>query len=166
MYINRLPCCYCFCLCAAPDIADISRIFFEVIRSELNANQMPEFVIHEKPCSAHTSTGDVKSNSNCEQDSNQSKSKCAIKHIQNTIKTNNNFSVDFSDQQDDLSMFSVEESDNKDVYPDIDSPMDVFNTDALQQRTRENNCNYDWADDIDVLNVLHSVNDWPVTLQV
>lgn len=58
----------------APDIADISRIFFEVIRSELNANQMPEFVLHEKPCSAHTNTGDMKSMSASEQDSNQSKS--------------------------------------------------------------------------------------------
>lgn len=64
-------------------------------------------------------------------------------------------------------MFSVEESDNKDVYPDVENAMDCFNTgDPLQQRARENNCNYDWTDDIDVLNVLHSVNDWPVTLQV
>lgn len=39
---------------SGPDIADISRIFFEVIRSELNANQMPEFVIHQKPCAAHS----------------------------------------------------------------------------------------------------------------
>lgn len=63
-------------LCSAPDIADISRIFFEVIRSELNANQMPEFVIHEKPCSAHTNPADSKSDFNCEQpDSIQSKSK-------------------------------------------------------------------------------------------
>lgn len=76
-----------------------------------------------------------------------------------------NISTDFGDQQDDLSMFSVEESDTKDVYPDIDSSMDVFNTEALQQRARENNCNYDW-DDIDVMNVLQSVSDWPVTLQV
>lgn len=58
----------------APDIADISRIFFEVIRSELNVNQMPEFVIHENTCSTHTNTTDTKSNPNCEQDSNQSKS--------------------------------------------------------------------------------------------
>lgn len=65
-------------------------------------------------------------------------------------------------------MFSVEEGDTKDVYPDVENALDCFNTgDALQQRNRgENNCNYDWADDIDVLNVLHSVNDWPVTLQV
>lgn len=76
------------------------------------------------------------------------------------------FCSDFGDQPDDLSMFSVEEGDNKDAYLDIDTPTDVFNADALQQRTRESNCNYDWADDIDVLNVLHSVNDWPVTLQV
>lgn len=34
---------------------------------------MPEFVIHEKPCSAHANAGDTKPNSNCEQDSNQSK---------------------------------------------------------------------------------------------
>lgn len=84
---------------------------------------------------------------------------CSLFLLSNEIK-------DFGDQPDDLSMFSVEEGDNKDVYPDIESSMDVFNTDALQQRSRENNCNYDWADDIDVLNVLHSVNDWPVTLQV
>lgn len=64
-------------------------------------------------------------------------------------------------------MFSVEEGDHKDVYPDVENALDCFNSaDALQQRARENNCNYDWADDIDVLNVLHSVNDWPVTLQV
>lgn len=78
------------------------------------------------------------------------------------------FQLDLGDQQDDLSMFSVEEGDAKDVYPDVENALDCFNTgDALQQRNRgENNCNYDWADDIDVLNVLHSVNDWPVTLQV
>lgn len=64
-------------------------------------------------------------------------------------------------------MFSVEETDSKDVYSDVENALDCFNTgDALQQRSRENNCNYEWADDIDVLNVLHSVNDWPVTLQV
>lgn len=34
---------------------------------------MPEFVIHDKPCSAHTS--DAKSNTNCEPDPNQPKSK-------------------------------------------------------------------------------------------
>ena len=82
------------------------------------------------------------------------------------------FQLDLGDQQDDLSMFSVEEAlsvdDTKDVYPDVESALDCFNTgDALQQRNRgDNNCSYDWADDIDVLNVLHSVNDWPVTLQV
>lgn len=76
--------------------------------------------------------------------------------------------LDLGDQPDDLSMFSVEEGDTKDVYPDVENALDCFNTgDALQQRSRgESNCNYDWADDIDVLNVLHSVNDWPVTLQV
>lgn len=74
------------------------------------------------------------------------------------------FYLGFGDQHDDhLSMFSVDGGDGKDVYPD----MDAFSTnEALQQRARENNCNYEWADDIDVLNVLHSVNDWPVTLQV
>lgn len=67
---------YIFCIIhIAPDIADISRIFFEVIRSELNANQMPEFVIHEKPCLAHAaSVVDTKTSSNLDQDSNQSKS--------------------------------------------------------------------------------------------
>lgn len=70
-----------------------------------------------------------------------------------------------SDQPDDLSMFSVEENDSKDVYPDVENALDCFNAaDALQQRARDNS--YDWADDIDVLNVLHSVNEWPVTLQV
>lgn len=31
---------------------------------------------------------------------------------------------------------------------------------------REPICNYKWADDIDVINVLHGVSDWPVALQV
>lgn len=63
-------------------------------------------------------------------------------------------------------MFSVEEGDGKDVYPDMENALDGFNaSDALQQRAREN-CSYEWADDIDVLNVLHSVNDWPVILEV
>lgn len=60
----------------APDIADISRIFFKVIRSELNANQMPEFVIHEKACAAHTTNEQKQTqmDTNFELDSNQSKS--------------------------------------------------------------------------------------------
>lgn len=92
------------------------------------------------------------------------------RNFQNSLSSNAftiSFELVLSDQQDDLSMFSVEEGDTKDVYPDVENALDCFNTgDALQQRNRgENNCNYDWADDIDVLNVLHSVNDWPV-LQV
>lgn len=75
--------------------------------------------------------------------------------------------IDFDVHPDDLSMFAVGDGDNKDVYPDIENALDCFNAaDALQQRVRENNCNYEWADDLDVLNVLHSVNEWPVTLQV
>lgn len=72
--------------------------------------------------------------------------------------------TDFSDPHDDLSMFSVDESDTKDGFPDLENPLDCFLTGA--QRARDANCGDDWADDIDVLNVLHSVNDWPVTLQV
>lgn len=140
---------------------------------------MPEFVIHEKPCLAHAaSVVDTKSNSNLDQDSNQSKSMQHLNEIHNLqfpwIPKINNvlflpiLQLDLGDQPDDLSMFSVEEGDTKDVYPDVENALDCFNTgDALQQRNRgESNCNYDWADDIDVLNVLHSVNDWPVTLQV
>lgn len=39
---------------ALPDhnIEDISRIFCEVIRSELNANPPPEFILHQKPCNS------------------------------------------------------------------------------------------------------------------
>lgn len=87
--------------------------------------------------------------------------------LSNLISSEFCFKTGFGDQQEDLSLFSVEESDNKDAYVDIESSMDVFNTDAMQQRTRENNCNYDWPDEMDVLNVLRSVNNWPVTtLQV
>lgn len=74
----------------------------------------------------------------------------------------------FVDQHDDhLSMFSVEEADGKNIYPDIENALKGFSSgDASQQRTREANSNYEWADDIDVLNILHNVNDWPATLQV
>lgn len=65
---------------SGPDIADISRIFFEVIRSELNANQMPEIVIRQKPCAAHTNASGTDaeitpSESDFEHDPNPSKRK-------------------------------------------------------------------------------------------
>lgn len=67
-----------------------------------------------------------------------------------------------SQQGEHLSMFTVEETDAKNAYPDIENSLEAFGSADGQQRTREANCNYEWADDIDVLNVLHSVNDWPV----
>lgn len=42
---------------SGPDIADISRIFCEVIRSELNANTMHEFVINQKTCNQNSNNG-------------------------------------------------------------------------------------------------------------
>lgn len=77
-------------LTLGPDIADISRIFFEVIRSELNANQIPEFVIQQKTCTGHetvdgeTDVDALANESDFEQDSNQSKRKF---HINLFIKT-------------------------------------------------------------------------------
>lgn len=45
-----------------------------MIRSELNANQIPDFVIHEKPCTAHTDVKQIQIDPNCEQDPSQIKS--------------------------------------------------------------------------------------------
>lgn len=62
-------------------------------------------------------------------------------------------------------MFSVEEPDAKNVYTEIENSLKGFaNADLTQQRGRSD-CNYEWADDIDVLNVLHGANDWPVSLR-
>lgn len=75
-------------------------------------------------------------------------------------------------ENDHLSMFSMEENveDNMEecsIYPDIDSSLENFQTgDNTQDSSREPICNYEWADDIDVINVLHGVSEWPVTLQV
>lgn len=47
-------------MCIGPDLADISRLFCEVIRSEFNAaNPASDFVIHQKPCNQSTLTGNT-----------------------------------------------------------------------------------------------------------
>lgn len=73
---------------------------------------------------------------------------------------------------DHLSMFSVSEENLDEnmeecaMYPDIESPMENFQSGENVQDNREPVCNLEWADDIDVINVLHGVSEWPVTLQV
>lgn len=68
-----------------------------------------------------------------------------------------------------LNMFSVDEGvddtmEECAIYPDVES-MESFQTgDTAPDGSREPICNLEWADDIDVINVLHG--EWPVTLQV
>lgn len=71
--------------------------------------------------------------------------------------------------EDHLHMFTVDDTDSEtiDMYPDLDESLENFNTDEVgSDGTREPICSYEWADDIDVINVLHGVSDWPVSLQV
>lgn len=74
-------------------------------------------------------------------------------------------------------MFTVEDVDEEHVdecsgvtglYPSLDESLDSFNTteDVESDCSRDQINNYEWADDIDVINVLHGVSDWPVALQV
>lgn len=65
--------------------------------------------------------------------------------------------------QHDLSMFSVEEPDAKNVYTEFENSLKGFASADLTQQRGRSDCNYEWADDIDVLNVLHGANDWPVS---
>lgn len=65
------------------------------------------------------------------------------------------------DNQNDLSMFPLEDADAKNVYAELENSLKNFNSgDASQQR------NYEWTEDLDVLNVLHSVNEWPVNFTI
>lgn len=50
------------------------------------------------------------------------------------------------------------------IYPDVESLENFQTGDNLPDGSREPICNLEWADDIDVINVLHG--EWPVTLQV
>lgn len=71
-----------------------------------------------------------------------------------------------------LGMFSVEENvaDNMEecrIYPDIDGSMENYQGgDNTTDSNSEQVGNLDWTDDIDVINVLHGVSEWPVGLQV
>lgn len=73
-------------------------------------------------------------------------------------------------------MFTVEDVDEEQVdecagvtglYP-LNESLESFNTteDIESDTSRDQINNYEWADDIDVINVLHGVSDWPVALQV
>lgn len=81
----------------------------------------------------------------------------------------------FSQHDDHLHMFTVEDVDEEQVeecsgglYPTLDESLDSFNTteDVESDCSRDQINNYEWADDIDVINVLHGVSDWPTALQV
>lgn len=68
-------------------------------------------------------------------------------------------------------MFTVEDTDSEVIecgmYPALEESLENFSTDDVESDgSREPICNYEWADDIDVINVLHGVSDWPVALQV
>lgn len=59
-------------------MADISHIFFELVRSELNANQMRNFAAQDKACATLPNINESKLtqiDDVCEPDSDQSKSK-------------------------------------------------------------------------------------------
>lgn len=79
----------------------------------------------------------------------------------------------FLSQHDDhLHMFTVEDAESEVIdecgmYPALEETLENFTTDDVESDgTREPICNYEWADDIDVINVLHGVSEWPVALQV
>lgn len=73
--------------------------------------------------------------------------------------------------EDHIHMFTVEDSQSESIedcvmYPALES-LENFNADDVgSDGSREQICNYEWADDIDVINVLHGVSEWPVALQV
>lgn len=60
-------------------MADISHIFFELVRSELNANQMRNFAAQDKTCATLPNINEsnklAQIDNVCEPDSDQSKSK-------------------------------------------------------------------------------------------
>lgn len=133
---------------------------------------MPEFVIHQKPCAAHTNASGndaetTPSESDFESESSPSKRKNDCPLIKNSLTDACILSSAGSAYagHHDLSMFSVEEPDAKTVYTEIENTLKGFSgADLVQQRGRAD-CNYEWADDIDVLNVLHGANDWPVSIR-
>lgn len=69
-------------------------------------------------------------------------------------------------------MFTVEDSQSESIeecgmYPALEESLENFNADDVgSDGSRDPICNYEWADDIDVINVLHGVSEWPVALQV
>lgn len=77
-----------------------------------------------------------------------------------------------SQHDDHLHMFTVadpeaEVIDECGMYPALEETLENFTTDDVESDgSREPICNYEWADDIDVINVLHGVSEWPVALQV
>lgn len=76
-----------------------------------------------------------------------------------------------SQHEDHLHMFTVDDSDSdtlEKMYPHLEESLRDFNPDELEDSddAQEPICNYEWADDIDVINVLHGVSEWPVALQV
>lgn len=76
-------------------------------------------------------------------------------------------------QHDDhLHMFTVDGTDNEvieecGIYTSsMDGSMDNSASDDFDGDGSREPCSYEWTDDIDVINVLHGVPDWPVSLQV
>lgn len=132
---------------------------------------MPEIVIRQKPCAAHTNASGTDaeitpSESDFEHDPNPSKRKLPsfiLCRIGDLTLFRSRYAGSAYTAHHDLSMFSVEEPDAKNVYTEIENSLKGFaGADLTQQRGRSD-CNYEWADDIDVLNVLHGANDWPVS---
>lgn len=133
---------------------------------------MPEFVIHQKACAAHTNASGTDAEltppeSDFEHDSKPSKRKSISIPVHffdelHSLSFLTHAGSAYAAHHD-LSMFSVEEPDAKNMYTEIENSLKGFaNADLTQQRGRSD-CNYEWADDIDVLNVLHGANDWPVS---
>ncbi|KAJ6639711.1 Ankyrin repeat and KH domain-containing protein mask, partial [Pseudolycoriella hygida] len=129
------------------NIEDISRIFCEVIRSELNANPPSEFILHQKPC-----------NSTLQQQFSlqQQEKQCPGSFMSPT--------------EDHIHMFTVEDPQSESIeecgmYPAMEESLGTFNADDVGADGSREQINYEWTDDIDVINVLHGVSDWPVALQ-
>lgn len=176
----------CFFLCIDPDMADISRIFCEVIRSELNANPPSDLYIHQKPVNNQIGNGGGTANSSLQQQfaiqhhQQHGKQTPSKSEFQNRTESNRGYFTffhssvgTFMGQHDDhLHMFTVDGTDNEvieecGIYTSsMDGSMDNSTSDDFDGDGSREPCSYEWTDDIDVINVLHGVPDWPVSLQV
>lgn len=159
------------------NIEDISRIFCEVIRSELNANQPSEFILHQKPCNST-----LQQQFSLQQQEKQCPGMKRLFNVCHNTMASVRSDLNVTDiivtgsfinqSEDHIHMFTVEDSQSESIeecgmYPALEESLENFNADDVgSDGSRDQICNYEWADDIDVINVLHGVSEWPVALQV